>query len=615
MGSFPSETQQRIIDYRGPRLVVVAAPGTGKTATIVERMKALLLEDPSRAVSFLTFTRASRRDTEQKVSGAVAKEPSEENKDFGLPLAATLHGYAKSLVHRYAKWLGFADENIRVLDEKMGETDLILREVIHDLQLTVQSGDLHKAVVCYRCTGFWPDWIELSVKLRQAAIEAFDELLRFYSAMDMEGFVWSACDVLSKGVSDLPPLYLQVDEYQDLNPKDQKLVELAGSLERSLVVVVGDDAQSIYSFRHANPNGIRDLWEASDWSHESLDVCYRLPPHILRAANALIAKRGYLGADVQLPDDDGKRVMTLQCTKSDIQPKAIAKEIRRRMAEAQDATDDQLKYGDFMILCPNSKQVAQTVEALSALDIPTKTANKETMAPSVWNFLLVLRMLSDRDSLALRQWLENMGLGFLEAVDLRKAAIESNQSLFDLCASRDDPRIMQVFDGLSRLKQCQLDPPKFRDELAKIPGLDPDDALWSVVDDSLQHLPFFGRMITHIRELHGILESGDVPEGADDEEEGVLVATMHASKGLEAAIVFIAWMNDGFMPSGGRDILEEERVLYVALTRAKQDVILLFYEKFDLDKRRPLKEEAMSPFLRSIRQHLDVRRVKAADVK
>ena len=90
---------------------------------------------------------------------------------------------------------------------------------------------------------------------------------------------------------------------------------------------------------------------------------------------------------------------------------------------------------------------------------------------------------------------------------------------------------------------------------------------------------------------------------------------MHSSKGLEAEVVFIAWMNKKFMPARGRDVLEEERVFYVTLTRAKQDVILLFFEEYDQKKKRRLQAEAMSPFLRAIVNHLDIRRVMAKDLR
>lgn len=429
----------------------------------------------------------------------------------------------------------------------------------------------------------------------------------------MEGIVWSACEILTRGAENLPPVFLQVDEYQDLNPIDQKLVGLASASQSSQVVVVGDDAQSIYGFRHANPAGIHDLWTSGDWIHESLDECHRLPPHILLAANALVKDRNYLGAQVNLPEPDDNAVLTLRCTKSHLQGGAIAKQIAsfRRSSEVTGAA---LSYRDFMVLCPNKMQVGKIAQQLEAKSIPVKTAQGKAMAESVRDFVLLLRLLLGRDSLALRQWLVLAGLGYQEVRALRRQAQKEERSLFDLCEEQQEVRVIRIFEGLQRLRYSQLDPGKFRDALGSFPGLTFDDAFWEVADEALVHLPFYGKMIAHIRQVHGILEQEHGVD-VDETEDSVLVATMHSSKGLEAEIVFIPWMNDGFMPTAGRDVLEEERVLYVALTRAKRDVVFLFFEKYDTKSKTYLRTEAMSPFLKAIQEYLHIKRVRAEDLK
>ena len=104
--SFPNEEQRRVIEHNGRPLVVVAGPGTGKTSTIVARMERLLKENPNREVSFITFTRSSRRDTERKFKDTVGKQALTEAQ-FVFPRVSTLHTYAKSIVHKYAKTVGW----------------------------------------------------------------------------------------------------------------------------------------------------------------------------------------------------------------------------------------------------------------------------------------------------------------------------------------------------------------------------------------------------------------------------------------------------------------------------------------------------------------------------
>jgi superfamily I DNA/RNA helicase len=118
-----------------------------------------------------------------------------------------------------------------------------------------------------------------------------------------------------------------------------------------------------------------------------------------------------------------------------------------------------------------------------------------------------------------------------------------------------------------------------------------------------------GSVIRSIHEKFGLLD----PEVDIPDDDKVLVSTMYSAKGLEAEYVFIMWLNATFLPSPDRDVEEDRRVFYVAITRAKQDAIFTFHEKYDGS--RLLKEKAMSPFLQSIGDHLNIRRVKKGDLK
>ena len=133
----------------------------------------------------------------------------------------------------------------------------------------------------------------------------------------------------------------------------------------------------------------------------------------------------------------------------------------------------------------------------------------------------------------------------------------------------------------------------------------------AAVTEIAQFAPSADRMALAIYEKYGVLDAAGEVDTVDD--DAVLVTTMHRAKGLEAEFVFVLWLNKGLLPSSSRDVEEQERVFYVALTRAKQDTILAFHEQ--RVKGRYLKTEAMSPFLSAIVTHLDIRRVTAADLK
>jgi len=404
-----------------------------------------------------------------------------------------------------------------------------------------------------------------------------------------------------------------VDEYQDLNVKDQELVRLASAEPSSQVVVVGDDAQSIYGRRHARPAGIRELWESEEWERIAFEECHRLPSHILRAAHALIERRGYLGAQMTLPPDDGRRVLTLQCTQQ-VQLRAVARHMQWVLDNGRKRDGTPVTYRDLMILCPTNQQVGEVAVALSqAHGIPTRQKLAGAVPEDIWKLLLVLRLLAHCDALALRQWLPVAGLPSSEIRVLRTQAMHANQSLYDYCSTLRDDSVTNIFVAVQRLRDSVVDAIGFRDALRRFPGLPPSGDVGVVVDEIVEYLPAVGRMIRRVYEKYGVLDAEAESDEMPDEDK-VLVTTMHSAKGLEADFVFVMWLNEWLIPSPRRDPAEEERVFYVALTRARQDVVLTFQERYDPTSGRYLRREAMSPFLDAISGHLRIARVTASSV-
>lgn len=609
--AFPSDEQKQIITHKGKPLVVVAAPGTGKTSTIVARMVELLREDSGREVSFVTFTRTSRRDTEAKVMEAVGDEAFVET-DLAYPRVSTLHGFAKSLVHRYAQLIG-REPRFSVLVTERGELDLVLCDMLEDLGIQVPLSELNNALSQFRSTGTWPQ--ECEIEHLDEILACFESLLAVYNTFDIEGVVVAARRILSSNDVTPEPIFLQVDEYQDLNPADQDLVRCAGRATGSQLIVVGDDAQSIYGFRHANPAGMRTLWESDDWDHLRLTQCHRLPPHILRAAHDLIESAGCLGADVHLPEDTGSKIQVLQCTKSKYQIAAVAGEVESILGTKTRFDGSQLTLKDLMVLCPSNNWVKVASEALEAeYGIPTRRFEKGKIPDDHWRLLLLLRILAFNDDLALRQWLAIANVPDEIVRQIRTDAIGAHRSFYAQAEQTDVPETRDLFERLHRLRECETDATALRTQLLEFPHLAVEESLFPeigfTIDEALGDVPAISSIINSVYERYGLVDA----EPSVVDEDQLLVTTLHSAKGLEAEYVFLMWMNDTFMPSPNRDRDEERRVLYVALTRAKQDVIVTFHERYDRAGRRYLKKEAISPFFWDIQEHLNFRRVTKADL-
>lgn len=610
--SFPNHEQKKVIQHDGRPLVVVAAPGTGKTRTIVARMEKLLNENPNREVSFITFTRTSRKDTEKRVKNNVG-EKALQDAQFNFPRISTLHTYAKSILHKYSSLVGY-NSHFSILIEERGELDLIISEMIEDINLKIDPSILKKEISDFRNINKWSLNCLIPEDKKDKVLEHFSTLLKFYNTLDINGLVPNACIVLSKKPSDLTSIFLQVDEYQDLNPMDHKLINLASSTPSSKVIVVGDDAQSIYGFRNANPSGIRELWNSSEWEHLHFPNCHRLPINILRASQALISDCNYLGAQVNIPDDNGKKISTLQCTTSDLQIEAVAYNISKIIKSRKRKDGNPLSYKDFMILCPYNNFVSKVSNSLTnKFEIQTKQREKAKIPDDHWRLLLVLRMLQNKDSLALRQWLDIIGITPVKIRQYRTEALRNNKSLYSYCSSLEDNSIKEVFKHIEILLKSKNDIESFRKELIDFPYLNIDNTLFPEVGITINEVTkqpnSIGKIIQLIYEKFGIYDTED----EISEEDKVLVTTMYSAKGLEAEFVFIMWLNSTFIPAKHRNQDEELRVLYVAITRAKQDVILTFHERFENFRR--LKEQAMSPFLKKIYDYLDIKRIKKSDLK
>ena len=571
-------------------------------------MIALLSEDQSREVTFITFTRTSRRDTHSRLKQAFGESVFEQPSVL-FPRTSTLHTYAKSLVHRYASLLGRRSD-FSILVESKGEKSLLLQELIHDNDIDIDFETLSSGLYCFRCTGEWPQQFPLSETERIQAMDYFEKLLAFYNTFDMEGVVVAACEILSNNKLSIPRIFLQVDEFQDLNPLDHRLVNLAASNPLSQVVVVADDAQSIYGLRHAHYEGVRELWQSDDWEHIRFLDCHRLPAHILNGALDLISNEGYVGAVMNRKPTTGKRITTYQCTKSDLQIEAVAFRINQIICDES----EKASYRDFLLLCPTTTLVDTVVSLLNdQYGIPAHKPTSSTMPTDYWRLYLILRILYNEDPLAFRQWLPILGFKEEDIHLLRKNAMDNGLDLVQYSRIIDDPRIGSFFENIDRVKKSVNNVDSFLASLRAINGV-PELKEFSTDINSIVSngsIPSYGRIIQHIYEKFGITD----PEEEISGDDKVLVTTLHSAKGLEADYVFCMWMNSKFMPLQKRDLSEQKRILYVSLTRAKKDLVITFHEEFDTEARRLLKGKAMSPFLHEIRDHLDIRRIRAEDLR
>lgn len=302
-----------------------------------------------------------------------------------------------------------------------------------------------------------------------------------------------------------------------------------------------------------------------------------------------------LDKGIEIPEDDGRRIPTFVCTTDDIEIESVADLITKEK-NARKRDDRQLSYGDFMVLCPTrviSNTFAKRLK--EKWNIPVRKITPRSIPVDLWRILLLLRMAERDDNLALRQWLRILQISREQIKQLRDSALSLRKTLFDVVRKSNHKTLRRFLKGLDELRKASGETPALLNKakfLARVSTL-PFEAKAKNLSS----------LIATLYEEYGLLER----EQADPKTDEVLVTTLHSSKGLEAEVVFIVQLSSRYIPNPSRDFDEELRVLYVAMTRAKQEVYLSSSYVFDREK--GYKQPSMSPFLTLIKPYLSVQRV------
>jgi ATP-dependent exoDNAse (exonuclease V) beta subunit len=306
-------------------------------------------------------------------------------------------------------------------------------------------------------------------------------------------------------------------------------------------------------------------------------------------------------------------VLTFQCTKSEYQGRIVAREITGFLARHTRADGSPISYSDVIVLCPSGNFVAGMREALLKVDIPSREVARPVVPDHMWKVILILRFALNHDNIAFRSWLDVVNVDPVDIDAVRRAAMDEQTNLIGYCENGPNVDARTVLEHAKHLREHSDGTPELAAALAAFPGLElSEEAITEIVSYLLRgdgSLSPRREWLGILYRKYGILED----ESASGPDDAVLVTTFHSAKGLEGELVCLTWMNDLHMPLAGRDVEEQRRLLYVGMTRAKQELIITFHETFE-EGRGLLRIEAMSRFLRGIISYLTVTRIMAKDL-
>lgn len=531
-------------------MAVIAGPGTGKTRTLVERIACLVGERQAGPgeITAVTFTQKAAKEMRERLKAKTGRGASRIQ-------IGTFHGIChRILMEEQPGW--------RVAGEM--ETWELAGEVISRFGLDLGPKQFLEKISRIK-TG-----LEQGEEVGENALQAWQSLLEHHHLLDYDDLLIRTLELFERG--DLPKkrrkpfTYLLVDEFQDISPIQYQLVQ-AWNREGRELFVIGDANQTIYGFRGSDPRCFERLRETFPQLHSCcLEENYRSSPEILSAAQAVIAHNGASPQNIRPTCQNAGPVRLVEAHGERQAAIFVAKEISRLvggmdMLNAQDQAVAEPRaargFGEIAVLYRTHRQAALLEECLKTEGIPYVVAGREDFltTPLVRGTISFFRwLLRGEEELLLRVCLSCLWPGKQE---------EAKQRLLEL-AEKYRPRA------------AGAKPARLLEEWAKDLSLAETEEMQKLVDIARMHkkMEEFLETLLLGQEID-LKRCGQKSYSADS----VTLMTLHASKGLEFPVVFIAGLNDGLLPMryrGGEENTEEERRLfYVGMTRAGEELILL----------------------------------------
>jgi len=603
--------------FRAGPLLIIAGAGTGKTMTLAHRVAHLVMEGvaPER-ILLLTFTRRAAREMSQRARRIVARALG-GSADVRLPWSGTFHSVANRLLREYAPNLGL-DPAFSVLDR--GDAADLMDVVRHRLKLSRSARRFPRKDTCLaiysRCVNGrqgladcleanWPwceEWTSELTTLFRAYVEAKQET----ACLDYDDMLLYWCHLMSEpALADSVSARFDqvlVDEYQDTNLLQAEILS-ALRPDGQGVTVVGDDAQSIYSFRAAeigNILGFPDQFRPRA-RIVTLEQNYRSTQPILDAANDLIA-RGERQYRKRLFSERGSAQQPRYVTVEDDESQADY--VIRGVLEAREAGQQLM---DQAVLFRSAHHSDRLELELTRRNIPYVKYGglKFLEAAHVKDLLAVLRLAENpRDQMAayrVVQLLSGAGPATAQGAWERLAAADFRiGALADFrpppAARRDWPKLVELLTGIAPEQDG------WHTQIGRVrrwyqPHLQRIFDDWQVREGDLDALE---QIATSYRSRERFLTelSLDPPQATGDlsgppllDEDYLVLSTVHSAKGQEWDTVFVLNVADGNFPSefatGNPELVEEERrLLYVAMTRAREGLHLLAPLKYYVPQQR-----------------------------
>ena len=619
---------------RGP-LLILAGAGSGKTGTMTHRIAYMIKDCGIRPYNILavTFTNKAAGEMRERVTQLVGDAP-------GMWIL-TFHSACLRILRQDAELLGYdrnfvvydpADQKALVksivkeqnLDEKRFAPAYVLAEI--SSQKEQQIGPKAYA----RKMGSLPNYKEMVL-----LYDLYEKALKKNNAMDFDDLILRTVELFERDEATLVKWqerfrYIMVDEYQDTNMLQYRLIKLLAEEHRN-ICVVGDDDQCIYQWRGADIRNILEFEKDFPGAKViKLEENYRSTGNIIDAAHSVISRNSSRKAKkLWTRASAGEKIEYYRAEDDREEARWAGAKILELMRK-----DPSRKYSDFAILYRANVQSRRFEEALAARDIPFQVLSGQRYydRKEIKDMMAYMRLvLNPKDDVSLLRILNEpkRGIGAKTESSVRAMALVKGQSMLEAIGSEDvldslpakaasAAKALATLIGSLAVQQESMSVGEVYDELLVKTGYLPAlEALQSVEADArIENLMEFKSVIeeqeraaaemdeslTLARFMESLALVSDI-DNHDSSLDAVVLMTLHSAKGLEFPVVFMPGMELGLFPSyravdRGDGLEEERRLCYVGMTRAKQRLYMSSAEQRMLYGKTEYTSE--SPFLKEI---------------
>jgi DNA helicase-2/ATP-dependent DNA helicase PcrA len=595
-------------------ICVIAGPGCGKTKTLISRIIYLLAEKKiePRQVLVLTFAKKAIKEIKKRIYPYIAPTQKSELNIYNF------HSFCYTLLSKHASLLGFPENKFPVYDRHDQEN--IIKKIVYNLNYQAEQKEISTIL---SLISRWKNRLEADPsnltetdRLRYQIYQEYQKYLTENQALDFNDLLLYTIKLFTshpeiKKVYQQQFLHVLVDEFQDVNDIQWEIVQQLTSKEQNLFLV-GDPNQAIYGFQGASPHLISSLVNNKEWKVIYLNINYRSTNNILSLANSFISKNdGLLINNLLIPTkQEGAKIIQI----NRFPLKLIVRRIRWLLAK------EKIQFSDIAFLYRNNYLSMRIEQELVTQKIPYEIlgAFKFIEREEIKDVLAFLRAILYQDNLSFLRVLnlvEGIGSRTIEKIEINSQKQGDNiyQYLnnYQNIATEISPSGKKEEDELKlnpkqTTKICEfiLKVNNFRDFLAQ------NKKLSSFLPEILEAFVYWKHLEIktnpherkkNVQQLLNIAQSWERRRKIIDNNlaellnaflqyfmiafedrkliktrNNLILSSVHQAKGLEFEVVFFAYLDEGTLPyKENKDLVEEKRLFYVGITRAKRLLFLI----------------------------------------